>query len=70
LNRKKPLAEPDSGRMVICLNQLGFERTEKKGQHHNIIQRIPVEKEKHKLMTTKMPNVGNEEIKGGKKRAK
>jgi len=30
-NRKKPLAEPDSGR-AVCLNQLGVERTGKKGQ--------------------------------------
>jgi len=29
INRKKPLAEPDSGRVA---DQLGFEKTEKKGQ--------------------------------------
>jgi len=32
LNREKPLAEPDSGRVAIHLDQLGFERTEKRGQ--------------------------------------
>ena len=32
-NRKKPLAEPDSGRVAICLDQLGFERTEKRGEN-------------------------------------
>jgi len=31
-NRKKPLAEPDSGRAAICLDQLGAERTGKRGQ--------------------------------------
>jgi len=31
-NRKKPLAEPDSRRGAICLNQLGFERTGKRKQ--------------------------------------
>jgi len=30
--RKKPLAEPDSGRVAIRLDQLGFERTENRGQ--------------------------------------
>jgi len=30
-NRKKPLTEPDSGRVAIRLNQLGFERTETEG---------------------------------------
>ena len=30
-NRKKPLAEPDSGRVAIRLDQLGFEKTEKRG---------------------------------------
>jgi len=57
-NRKKPLAEPDSGRVAIHLDQLGCEKTEKRG-HHNTIQRIAVETGKHKLMTTMMPNVHN-----------
>ena len=30
LNRKKPLAEPDSERVAIRLDQLGFEKTEKR----------------------------------------
>ena len=30
-NRKKPLAEPDSGR--LRLDQLGFEKTEKRGKN-------------------------------------
>jgi len=71
-NRKKPLAEPDSGRVAIQLNQLGFDRTEKRGGgHHNTIQRIPVETGKHKLMTTIIQNVYLIwEIKWEKKRAK
>ena len=32
VNRKQPLAEPDSGTVAICLDQLGFERTIKRGQ--------------------------------------
>jgi len=31
-NRKKPQAEPDSGRMATCLDQLGFKMTGKRGQ--------------------------------------
>ena len=31
-NMKKPLAEPDSGRVAIRLDQLGFEKTEKRGK--------------------------------------
>jgi len=40
-------------------------------KHHNTIQRIPVEKEKYKLMTTVTPNVHNiiRGNKRGKKRA-
>jgi len=41
-------------------------------KHHNTIQRIPAETEKHKLMTTIMPNLhmSYEETKGGKKTVK
>jgi len=31
-NRKKPLAELESGRVAICLDQLWVERTEKRGK--------------------------------------
>jgi len=31
-NRKKPPSEPEPGRAAICLDQLGVERTEKRGQ--------------------------------------
>jgi len=31
-NRKKPLAESDSGRAATCLDRLGVERTGKRGQ--------------------------------------
>jgi len=31
-NRKKVLTEPDLGRVAIFLDQLGFERTGKRGQ--------------------------------------
>ena len=35
-NRKKPLAEPDSGRVAIRLDQLGLDKT-KKGVTTNIV---------------------------------
>ena len=50
-NRKKPLAEPDSGRVAIRLDQLGFEKTEKRG-NKNTIRRISVGTGKHELITT------------------
>jgi len=31
-NRKKPPLEPEPGRVAICLDQLGAERTGKRGQ--------------------------------------
>jgi len=31
-NRKKPPSEPEPGRVAICLDQLGAERTGKRGQ--------------------------------------
>ena len=56
----KPLAEPDSGRVAIRLDLLGFEKTEKRGEkHHNTIQRIPVGTGKHELITTIMSHVHN-----------
>ena len=57
-NRKKPLAESDSGRVAIRLDQLGFEKTEKRGEK-NTIQRISVGTGKHELITTIMSHVHN-----------
>jgi len=46
-NRKKPLAEPDTGSMAICLDQLGVERTGKRdNKPHNTNPGIFAEKEK------------------------
>jgi len=35
-NRKKPLEEPESGRVTICLDELGVERTGKRGQQNTV----------------------------------
>jgi len=47
-NRKKPLAEPDSGRAAIRLDQLGFLIGQERGgnKHPNTRPGTPAEKEK------------------------